>query len=53
MSHQLREVAAGSLELGVAIGALTIRTGFWGPLCCNYNKEPSNSVGNYLGPDIR
>ena len=22
------------------IGALLIRTGFWGPLCCNYIKEP-------------
>ena len=24
-----------------------------GPLNCNYDKEPQNSVGNYLGPNIR
>ena len=22
------------------IGALIIRMGLWGPLCCNYNNEP-------------
>ena len=32
------------------MGALLIRIGFWGPLYCNYNKEPQNNIGNYLGP---
>ena len=32
------------------IGALIIRTGFWGPLYYNHNKEPQNSIGNYYGP---
>ena len=26
-----------------------IRIGFWGPLYCNYNEEPQNSIRNYLG----
>ena len=29
------------------IGALIIRTGFWGPLYYNYNQS---STGNYFGP---
>ena len=29
-----------------------IRIGFWGPLSYKYNKEPQNSIGNYLGPYI-
>ena len=36
-----------------SIGALLIGVGFWGPLCYTYNKEPQNSIGNYLGPDFR
>ena len=37
------------------IGALIIRIGFWGPLYYgdyNWNKEPPNGIGNYLGPYI-
>ena len=22
------------------MGALIVRLGFWGPLCCSYNREP-------------
>ena len=29
-------------------GPLTMRIGFWGPLYYNYNKEPQNSIDNYL-----
>ena len=35
------------------VGALIIRIGFWGPLYYNYDKEPQNSIGNYLGPYIK
>ena len=37
------------------IGASRIRTGFWGQLFDNYNKNPPppNSIGNYLGPYSR
>ena len=34
-------------------GAFTIRTGFWGILYYNYNKEPwgrRNNINDYLGP---
>ena len=31
-------------------GALIVRIRFRGPLYYNYNKEPQNSIGNYLGP---
>ena len=29
------------------IRALIIRTGLWGPLYCNYNKDTPEIVGNY------
>ena len=33
------------------VGALIMRTGFWGIVYYNYNKEPPrNSIGNYAGP---
>ena len=35
------------------IGALIIRIRCWGPLYYQYNKEPQNSIGNCLGPDIK
>ena len=34
----------------VTTGALIIKIGFWGPSYYTYNKEPQNSIGNYLGP---
>ena len=30
---------AGLIGLGVSIGGLITRTGFWGPLYCIYSKE--------------
>ena len=35
------------------IVALIIRVGFWRLLYYNYNEEPQNSIGNYLGPCFR
>ena len=32
------------------IGALIIRIGLGGILYYSHNKEPHNSIGNYLGP---
>ena len=34
------------------VGALVIRIGCWDMLNCNFNKEPQNSLGKYLGPYI-
>ena len=34
------------------VGALIIRTEFWGILYNNYNKEPQTSIGKYKGPCI-
>ena len=34
------------------IGALIIRTGFWGPLYYNYIIRNLNNVDNHLGPMV-
>ena len=34
----------------VNIGALIIRTRFWGSLYYNYNKEFQNSIGSHSDP---
>ena len=47
----LREVLALAVRASI-LWALIIRIGFRGPLYYNCNKEPYNSRGNYLGPDI-
>ena len=39
--------------LGVKYRGLNNFNRVWGPLCYNQNKEPQNSIGNYLGPYIR
>ena len=44
------QVQGMGLKFRVNIGALIIRTGFWGPLCYNYNKEPPKYLGNYFCP---
>ena len=39
--------------VGFDIGALRIRTGFWGQIYYSCNKEPPrSSIGNYFGPYI-
>ena len=39
-------------SMTVHVGTSIIRIRFWGPSYYNYNKEPQNSIGNYLGPYI-
>ena len=40
---------AGSNSCEVAIFfEVAIGAGIWGPVYYNYNKEPTNSIGNYL-----
>ena len=52
----MSSVTVGAQEIlgrkGQYIGALIIRTRFWGPLYYNYDTygTPKNSIGNYLGP---
>ena len=36
----------------IDVGAVIIRTGFWGLLYYSYMKKPQNSAGKYLGPTI-
>ena len=51
------EFRPSAVTVGKAtVGALTIRTGFWGCMyiyiyisCYSCNKEPQNRIGNYLG----
>ena len=46
--QQERLGATASTSSMSNIGALIIRIGLWGPLCCNYNNEPTKFKTVYV-----